>query len=773
MSDNYHFYLSAILTAILNVLLIAFVTRFARNKILKKRFFWYGAAITWWSVFLLLFSFVDSKNLSYLFCQLLHASSIFIPSLFLHFLLCYLKVENKREWITLRASYGISILFWLVNIFKPVYFISSVTTKLGFPYFMNPGPLYTAWMIYFFSIVIYGHAILFFSTIRAEGILKKQRLFFLIGNSLGYLGGLGTFLPVYDVTFFPYPYGVYGVALFSLVTAYTILRFKFFDIEVIIKRTLVFAGLSAFVFACFSIPLFLLQSILSNAVTDQLKVVVLGVSCMVVAALVGPLNQLLVNVTDKYLFQKKYDYQKILKDASRGMSSIEDFSHLIGLVLHFMTMKMRIKNAAIYVKSETMNCFKLASKRGYQGRNIPDRLEMFDVIVKYLDAGKEAVEVERIIEKAEIEGASDSNVTDDIRLIREQMEKLKAKCCVPSFLSGEMRNILVLGEKKSDEDYTDEDLNVLFTLSQESAIAIENARLYDEALKKTKLLAETNKELEDANKRLQVTQASLIVAEKNATMVNMAKAIGHEVNNPLSIIRMKGQKLFTKALAKIFNLLKEGEASKEFKEELKEYVDHIDGDMKKILSAANRIGAVVQTLTGILREPGGEMAPLSPLLLVQEAKEATRFSTYEENLSGCDIVVNVAAHEMILGDTHRLLQVLINLFKNAYEAMEEAGTTDRKIIVDGCVDQEDSDYFRMEVKDNGPGIPPEILDKIWRQDFSTKDKKDDSIGAAGQGQGLFVSKHMIESVHKGSILVDSKVGEGTTFIIKLPRAKME
>jgi signal transduction histidine kinase len=110
----------------------------------------------------------------------------------------------------------------------------------------------------------------------------------------------------------------------------------------------------------------------------------------------------------------------------------------------------------------------------------------------------------------------------------------------------------------------------------------------------------------------------------------------------------------------------------------------------------------------------------------------------------------------------------VNLIKNAYEAMEHR--KDRRIVIRGDQDTEAPKMARITVADNGPGIPPEVLPKIWGQGFSTKSRKDASIGAAGQGQGLFVCKHMIESVHRGQISCESEVGKGTTFIIKLPMA---
>lgn len=94
-----------------------------------------------------------------------------------------------------------------------------------------------------------------------------------------------------------------------------------------------------------------------------------------------------------------------------------------------------------------------------------------------------------------------------------------------------------------------------------------------------------------------------------------------------------------------------------------------------------------------------------------------------------------------------------------------------RVEISGDFDAENPRMARIEFSDNGPGIPPEVLPKIWMQGFTTKVRKDDSIGAAGQGQGLFVSKHVIESIHKGRIWAESQVGKGTTFVIELPLAE--
>ena len=256
-------------------------------------------------------------------------------------------------------------------------------------------------------------------------------------------------------------------------------------------------------------------------------------------------------------------------------------------------------------------------------------------------------------------------------------------------------------------------------------------------------------------------------------MVGMAKAIGHEVNNPLSIIIGRGESLHKYEIKKLKTIL-ERDARKlppEDLDELAKIAAKLDDNLARMIRSGNRIDVAVKTLTNLLKDTKGEMHPLSLIVLCREAIEATRFSTYEENIRGCEIKESIASNIVIMGNLEQLIQVFVNLIKNAYEAM--AGQKDRQIEIQGDVDPENPKMVQIDFMDNGRGIPPEILPKIWMQGFTTKARRDDSIGAAGQGQGLFVCKHMIESIHKGTITAESTVGKGTTFIIRLPIAEIK
>jgi signal transduction histidine kinase len=112
---------------------------------------------------------------------------------------------------------------------------------------------------------------------------------------------------------------------------------------------------------------------------------------------------------------------------------------------------------------------------------------------------------------------------------------------------------------------------------------------------------------------------------------------------------------------------------------------------------------------------------------------------------------------------NQIQQVFLNLLINARQAMPSGGRIAIKLQHDA-----ENDMVDLVVRDNGSGIPPEVLPKIFDSFFSTK-KGPDASGKGGTGLGLSMCREIIES-HHGRIRVDSTVGKGTAFTLKLPTA---
>ena len=474
-----------------------------------------------------------------------------------------------------------------------------------------------------------------------------------------------------------------------------------------------------------------------------------------------PVEKMLLNLTGQMFLTRRYDYQKVLRDASKGISNIENLNHLFGLVIHFITMKMRIKTAAILTKQIETEDYLLVHQRGYQKQFLEYRIPHSDPLIQLLQTEREAVDLEVVEEfiRNNHRGTNPELETAyDFEAIRARMIELDCVNCVPSFLGQDLRNILVLGPKRSRESYSDVDINVLFTLAQESAIAIENARLFDEAIKRAEELEHINQQLqlakirltrslqetESANKQLQDAQVQLIHEQKMATLGRLAASVGHEVNNPLTILSMNVSRAIMKHRKN---------------PELK--VSEIMDVFRKMEHNINRIKAVVNTLTGLLKKSEkGKFEPLSLKLILEETLPLVQFQTYLDNLTITDVEFDIPGNiPLIRGDLERLQEVFLNLFINAYHAMSEKRNP--KIYVKAEASEEDPHMVAIHFKDNGSGMTQETLKKIFNYGYTTKPP------GRGSGMGLYMCKYIIE-LHGGTIKVLSEIGKGTTFTSTLP-----
>ena len=779
------FTISMLVVSIGSFLLALFVHSRGRQSAINTTWALFSASVGVWSFGYFGFLLSNTKGEAFIWIRILYCGAILIPTLCFHFICVLLQCFEKKKKLIV-ASYLLSVVFEIANLTP--YFVKDLRPILNFKWWPVPGPLFGCFVVHFILMLSYGIYLTSKSYRIASTRQKNQMLYLALGIGIAFIGGSTNYLSIYGFPVFPFG-NLLVVALPALVV-YAIVKHHLMDISVIIRKTLVFAGVFALFMAIVSLVTALTQSYVGKSLHMGPMATSL-LSVLIAIFLYDPIRRFLVNVTDQYLFQKKFSLTSIVAQASEAIALVQSLKWLSRRIIAFLVTKCRIKNALVYIRSRDNEIFVRGAIRGYSNDEYPpEELDAMHPVIQYLKKHRRFIEINRLEESLQKKDLS-LDVRGQLDAIRDFLKASSAEVIIPSFLHRRiemagigkekhsedeevsLRNILVLGGKKSDEQYSDEDLNVFYGLAQESAFAIENARLYDEAVERTRLLEFTNRDLTDANEKLKVTQASLIVAEKNATMVGMAKAIGHEVNNPLSTVGGRAVWIYKDELRKCRESVAQNITllPDQVVRELEKRFYNIEDNARRIEKSAKRIEVVVKTLTDILKDTKGEKGPLSLLVLCREAREATRFLTYDENLSGCQIAENIAANIVIFGNLEQLLQVFINMIKNAYEAM--VGQLDRRIEIRGNVDPENPKMARIEFEDNGPGIPEDVLPKIWGQGFSTKIINEAHIGAAGQGQGLFICKHVIESIHNGQIFAESAMGKGTTFVIKVPLADLE
>ncbi|MES1982779.1 MAG: ATP-binding protein [Pseudomonadota bacterium] len=252
-------------------------------------------------------------------------------------------------------------------------------------------------------------------------------------------------------------------------------------------------------------------------------------------------------------------------------------------------------------------------------------------------------------------------------------------------------------------------------------------------------VAEKNTQLEETNKNLADIKGQMLQQEKMAAIGTLAAGMLHEVNNPVNFCLMAMNVALEDPVAKSSAAL--SECLSDAKQGMQR-VQHIVSDLKIFA----------------YRSPE-KSADGTVFLLEKIADSAIRLVGHETK--GISITRDMPADTLVRGDEAAIIGVLVNLIGNAAVALRAANRVDPAIQISAAWD---NDRLRVTVRDNGPGIPPENLARVFEPFFTTRE-----IGQ-GLGLGLSISYSVIEQ-HGGILVAESAVGEWTKMIFDLPRAR--
>lgn len=230
-------------------------------------------------------------------------------------------------------------------------------------------------------------------------------------------------------------------------------------------------------------------------------------------------------------------------------------------------------------------------------------------------------------------------------------------------------------------------------------------------------------------------EGQVIHAEKLATLGQLAAGIVHEINNPLTSISVYGEYLMSK-------LSRSGAEQSDLKR------------LERILRSSDRIMSFTRNLLTYARPSKEEAQPISVNEVIKEAEDFCEHSIREANVT---VIRNYGENLPEVKAVHgQLHQVFVNLITNACNAApEEGGRVRLSTRLHG------HDQIQIEVEDNGVGIRPTELSRVFEPFFSTRRK------GKGTGLGLSIVKNIIEA-HRGSIEIQSDVGHRTRVLVTLP-----
>jgi signal transduction histidine kinase len=235
--------------------------------------------------------------------------------------------------------------------------------------------------------------------------------------------------------------------------------------------------------------------------------------------------------------------------------------------------------------------------------------------------------------------------------------------------------------------------------------------------------------------QVEMLKAQLAQAQKLTALGELVGTTTHEFNN---------------VLMTIINYAKLGLRHKDQPTREKSF--------EKILAAGNRAARMTSGILGMARNRSGKREPTDLVRLVEDT-----LLLLEREMNKHHITVEKYFQQvpLVVISPNQIQQVLLNLLINARQAMPSGGRVVLKIARDA-----ESGMVDLSVRDNGCGIAPEHLRRIFDPFFTTKSGPD-ATGKGGTGLGLATCREIIES-HQGRIRVESTVGKGTAFCLKLP-----
>ena len=511
------------------------------------------------------------------------------------------------------------------------------------------------------------------------------------------------------------PVGIWTNLTFCIICSVAILKYHLLDIRIVVRKSLVYILISVVIAIPYVGILSLLHRILEPTSEPWW---VHALIILFLAIVLRPLYSWAQQLVDRLFYRERYDYLRALQQFSRQAQTIVNLDELGSSLVHLVSGALRASSACLLLPSEDNSGLVLISSTGLESPPSRVVLRERSPLVEWLDLHGDILSSEQFDVIPQLQSFS----------LREKnnLKRMRAELYVPiKTHQGQLSGILVLGQKLSQLPYSNEDRDLLITLSRQMAINLENARLYNMAQQE---LTE-RKKAEEKERQL---QQELNLSSRLASVGELAAGVAHEINNPLTGIMGFSQRLLRKST---------DETSKR--------------DLKRIYEEAQRAAKVIQNLRAFARrsEPKKEHSNIHDIL-----QKALEMRIYELRTSNIEIITELASNlPPAMVDFQQIQQVFLNIIMNAEQTMTEANCGGKLVIKT----QEHKGYIMITFTDDGPGISGKNLDKVFDPFFTSRGER------GGTGLGLSIC-HGIVTDHGGKIYARSELGKGTTFFVELP-----
>jgi signal transduction histidine kinase len=569
----------------------------------------------------------------------------------------------------------------------------------------------------------------------------------------------------------PMQLGVILAAIFFLAIAYAIVKHDLFDVDRAIRQGFIYAVLSAIVVGTYA-GVLLVPAVLVPDRAARLQIP-LGVAFVLLLALaLDPLRRLVQDGVDRAFYRSRLNYRGAIESLSGALSKLVELPEVVAHVT-------RVAVDALQVESVAIALFLAPDQRpAVWARDDAGSLTRSEGDAELLTLGADLARADRAGNSDAVAYRGDARLS---ALARRVLERSGAVLALPLFVGERTIGVLLLGARRSGRSFDFDDVGLLRTLAHQAAMALHNARAYEELAaltcdldgrvrQRTDELHASNERLSVAYTELQRAQAKLVHSEKMSSLGQLVAGVAHELNNPASFVYGSLTNLaeYVEAFVAVIQAYERVPLEDPgFRAQLHELhvryrLDYLVTEAPELLricsEGSERIKNIVADLKAFAR-PGGSDRVATDL---SEGIDSTlRLLQHRLGAGGIRIVRDYREIPRIKAAVGELNQVWMNLLSNAADAVQGRRGAEVRIGIRLSSATTDRPTIEIEIRDNGSGIEPQDLPRIFEPFFTTK-----PIGQ-GTGLGLSIAYGAVKD-HGGEIAVVSTRGLGTVFTVRLP-----
>ncbi|MDI6730991.1 MAG: histidine kinase N-terminal 7TM domain-containing protein [Candidatus Margulisbacteria bacterium] len=342
---------------------------------------------------------------------------------------------------------------------------------------------YAVFVIYFILYIAIGLRDLIIKYWNVGGLQKIQLRYVLWGCIISSAAAALTnlILPAMgqpNLTVFGPIFTLILIVFFS----YAIIKHRLMSIEIIVQRSTVYAVSTLIIMTVYALAV-VVSELFFRSLLGQTSLLITALVAMIIAIIYQPLVHLFQSFTDRIFFRSRYDYQKTLRQISQQVASVIQLEELTMLLVSSFVDTMKVSEISFLLADKDKEHFRSVAVSLPRYKKI--EIDVASPVVNWLNATKDILvryEVEDEISRLESLGKEEEEKRKTLEEVRDEMVRLGISVWIPIVSKSEIIGIIALGDKLSGDIFSTEDIGLLGTLSSQAAVALDNARLYDEVV---------------------------------------------------------------------------------------------------------------------------------------------------------------------------------------------------------------------------------------------------------------------------------------------------